>query len=205
MKKYFFLVFAVLIFTPFSFAEDLTITTYYPSPYGVYRELRLWPNNPAPSLCSNTNEGSMYYQSDSVNYQGKLMMCKQTASSTFAWQEIGGVPTGAIMAFSLSACPTGWALADGTSGTPDLRGVFIRGLDNGRGLDPARTLGSYQLDDLKAHTHTYHDMVYNNSIDGVDSVTTYSDEHHDETRNTGSTGGTETRPKNVAFIYCIKQ
>lgn len=36
------------------------------------------------------------------------------------------VPPGAVMAFNLSACPTGWSIANGTGGTPDLRGEFIR-------------------------------------------------------------------------------
>jgi len=30
-------------------------------------------------------------------------------------------PQGAVMAFYLSACPSGWIAADGTNGTPDLR------------------------------------------------------------------------------------
>lgn len=48
------------------------------------------------------------------------------------------------MAFNLSSCPSGWITADGTNGTPDLRGEFIRGLDSGRGVDSGRTLGSSQ-------------------------------------------------------------
>lgn len=61
------------------------------------------------------------------------------------------VPRGAIMAFFGASCPSGWNTADGTGdekktdgtlGTLDLRGEFIRGLDNGRGLDTGRTLGS---------------------------------------------------------------
>lgn len=32
--------FLIFVFTPLSFAEDITITTYYPSPYGSYRDVR---------------------------------------------------------------------------------------------------------------------------------------------------------------------
>lgn len=43
------------------------------------------------------------------------------------------VPTGAIMMWSgaITAIPNGWALCDGTNGTPDLRGRFIVGASNG--------------------------------------------------------------------------
>lgn len=59
------------------------------------------------------------------------------------------LPVGSIMPFNLAACPSGWIIADGTSGTPDLRGEFVRGLDNGRGVDTGRTLGSWQDQDWK--------------------------------------------------------
>ena len=39
------------------------------------------------------------------------------------------VPAGTISAFNLTTCPIGWIPADGTNSTPDLRGVFIRGME----------------------------------------------------------------------------
>ena len=36
-----------------------------------------------------------------------------------------------------------------TFALPDLRGLFIRGWDNGRGIDVGRTFGSYQEDALQ--------------------------------------------------------
>ncbi len=66
----------------------------------------------------------------------------------------GGTPAGAVMAFNLATCPTGWAPANGTGGMPDLRGEFVRGLDNGRGVDLGRTLASSQTESLKSHNHT---------------------------------------------------
>ena len=60
------------------------------------------------------------------------------------------------MAFNLSACPTGWIPADGTNGTIDLRGQFIRGLNTSTsGLDPNRTLASAQTSQNLAHSHNF--------------------------------------------------
>lgn len=51
-----------------------------------------------------------------------------------------GVPRGTIVAYNSSVAPPGWALCDGTNGTPDLRGRFILGAGTGNSLT-ARTLG----------------------------------------------------------------
>ena len=64
------------------------------------------------------------------------------------------VPSGAIMAFNLSSCPTGWKAADGGNSTPDLRGTFVRGIGgSANGRDSARTLADYQLDAFQGHWH----------------------------------------------------
>ena len=49
---------------------------------------------------------------------------------------------------------TTWGAGDGktTFNVPDLRGVVIRGLDMGRGLDPNRQLGTYQADAVQKAT-----------------------------------------------------
>lgn len=41
-----------------------------------------------------------------------------------------------------------------TFNLPDLRGEFIRGWDDGRGIDTGRAIGSFQADELKSHNHT---------------------------------------------------
>ena len=66
-------------------------------------------------------------------------------------------PSGAVMYFNLSSCPAGWVLADGTNGTNDLRGAFLRSLDLGKGRDElggGRTLGSYQEMSFGSHFHS---------------------------------------------------
>ena len=52
------------------------------------------------------------------------------------------VPAGtiAMWAGTLASVPSGWNLCDGTSGTPDLRGQFIKGW--AAGVDPGTTGGS---------------------------------------------------------------
>lgn len=87
-----------------------------------------------------------------------------------------------------------------TFNLPDARGTFDRGWDHGRGYDTGRTFGSYQVDELKSHNHTY---TITSSGDGglTPAIGTTSFVY---TAPTSSTGGTETRPKNVAYLPIIK-
>jgi len=77
----------MLTFTSFAYAqqESVTITTYYPSPYGVYNELRLYPNASPPSTCDINNEGAMYYDSSIHN----LKVCRYNGTA-YAWEILGG-------------------------------------------------------------------------------------------------------------------
>jgi microcystin-dependent protein len=92
-----------------------------------------------------------------------------------------------------------------TSGThiklPDLRGEFIRGWDNSRGIDSSRKNRSYQADELKAHTHTYTRYF---ALRGDFAGTNGDKWASTATDTTSSTGGTETRSRNVTALYCIK-
>jgi microcystin-dependent protein len=147
-----------------------------------------------------------------------------------AWINLGGgTPTGAIYAMGTSTVPTGFLECNGaavsrstyatlfstisttfgagdgssTFNLPDLRGEFIRGWDNSRGVDSGRTLGSTQADELKAHTHTYIDQQADANggyrwWKGGDNDCVAAD------KETESTGGSETRPRNVALMYVIK-
>ena len=89
---------------------------------------------------------------------------------------------------------------------PDLRGVFIRGWNNSSsGYDASRAFGSFQSDAFKTHSHLTTVMIGDNNVDGVDSTTTRSGDHHNEQRQTGTAGdANETRPVNLAFLACIK-
>ncbi|MDD5377326.1 MAG: hypothetical protein PHH16_04405 [Candidatus Gracilibacteria bacterium] len=112
-------------------------------------------------------------------------------------------PTGAVVAFNLSSCPTGWSLADGASGRPDLRGEFIRGLDNGRGVDSGRTIGSSQSQQTLIRMSPDGSIVSGNiQLSGAGN--TYRFENNGPYGGVNSSTTSETRPRNVALLYCIK-
>jgi microcystin-dependent protein len=139
------------------------------------------------------------------------------------------VPPGAVMSFAMSAAPVGWLPCDGsvisrttyaplfsavgttfgagdsstTFRVPDLRGEFIRGWAAGGVVDTGRVFGSSQTDELKSHTHPYTWTTgeapagtYGVGGSGLTRVTNFG--------TTSPTGGTETRPRNIALLYCIK-
>lgn len=162
---------------------------------------------------------------------------------------------GGVMAFATTSPPQGWLECNGqaisrnkyatlftrigtiygsgngatTFNIPDLRGVFLRGWDYGRGLDPGRGFGNYQADQIQdhqhtisSHTHGYKDIYYS-EIEGtvyiqghLGSASSDSDNNGYEIPRTtssafGSVGdptssrhGSETRPRNVSIIFCIK-
>jgi hypothetical protein len=133
---------------------------------------------------------------------------------------------GSIVFFASNVAPSGYLIADGATisrtvygelfaaiGTtfgagdgsttfkiPDLRGEFVRAWDDGRGVDTGRVFGSAQLDDFKSHTHGLN-MGYTDldmGLTGGGKPPQYG------TQQTGATGGTETRPRNIALLGCIK-
>lgn len=78
---------------------------------------------------------------------------------------------------------------------PDLRSRFIRGLGGSFSAD----LGVYQPDQLGSHSHEYLRVS-----GGGAGQTSGGSSSYNATSNTSSTGGNETRPKNIAFLYIVK-
>ncbi|MCY1167133.1 Phage Tail Collar Domain protein [compost metagenome] len=101
-----------------------------------------------------------------------------------------------------TAISTTFGVGDGstTFNVPDLRGEFIRGWDDSRGIDAARAFGSAQGESFKNHTHavSYGSGGASAAMVGVFTYT------GDTVTGNSSTGGSETRPRNIALLACIK-
>jgi phage-related tail fiber protein len=84
---------------------------------------------------------------------------------------------------------------------PDLRGEFVRGWDDSRGVDSGRAFGTSQSDDFKSHNHT--ELIEAN-IGGSSSRPASGGPFGQISSTTGMTGGDETRPRNVSLLFCVK-
>lgn len=165
------------------------------------------------TTCNSGSRGALRYNSTSAS----LELCNGTS-----WQSVGsgsgvGVPTGTIAAFASTTCPTGW------SEYTAARGRFLRGIDNGAGNDPGgtRAPGSVQGDAMQQITGVLK-LDRGAGFDGVGGTSTGAFSAGTETNSLGGSGSgartisanfnsanspnartaNETRPKNVAVIFC---
>lgn len=82
----------------------------------------------------------------------------------------------------------------------DARGEFGRGWDDGRGVDPGRTLWSAQADEVRSHSHGVVQVI--NGSGGLQMVTASGSSTLSSI--TGTYGGAETRGRNLAYLPVIK-
>ncbi|EFH1608941.1 phage tail protein [Escherichia coli] len=154
--------------------------------------------------------------------------------------EGSALPVGVPVPWPSATLPTGWLKCNGAafdkvkyprlataypSGKlPDLRGEFIRGWDDGRGVDAGRALLSIQTGMLEKHRHI---VVANDGYDskeewelatifrraytqgrGLDAADVGGTLIPSPTLHTrgsiGNTGGSETRPRNIAFNFIVR-
>lgn len=150
----------------------------------------------------------------------------------------GDMPSGTRCVFAQASAPTGWTqvtaeqannrllrvvnVAGGSGGSGGTGGYGYGGSDDPTVMNkiPGHThTFSGTAASAGAHTHAYTTMIYDNNIDGVDSTTTHSGDHHNESRQTGSSGahthtvsgttalnsGADTwTPKYLNLIICTK-
>ncbi|EMH2826269.1 tail fiber protein [Escherichia coli] len=164
----------------------------------------------------------------------------QTALENLGLGEGSALPVGVPVPWPSATPPTGWLKCNGaafsaeeypelakaypTNKLPDLRGEFIRGWDDGRGIDAGRALLSLQAGMLEKHRHI---VVANDGYDTKDEwelatifKKTYTQGLGLDATNTGgslipsptlhsrgsigNTGGSETRPRNIAFNFIVR-
>lgn len=131
--------------------------------------------------------------------------------------QVSATPGGAAIATSGTQSGTHTAIhapwGDGDGSTtftmPDLRGEFLRGWDDARGIDGNRVFGSSQLDAMQGHKHTL--AAAGNTNNGAGSGGLFSSGGGTDVGSpiTDGTNGTprtaaETRPRNISAMYCIK-
>ena len=140
-----------------------------------------------------------------------------------------GLQPGEVAYFATSTLPTGYLKANGalvsrttyaalfakisttygvgdgstTFQLPDTRGEFIRGWDDARGVDSGRALGSAQSHAVQDHTHA--------SAAAASGAQILAGGSNGAAISGSTTGGmitgtaaAETRPRNIAFMACIK-
>ncbi|MGT5528104.1 phage tail-collar fiber domain-containing protein [Escherichia coli] len=161
--------------------------------------------------------------------------------------EGSALPVGVIVPWPSATPPEGWLKCNGavfsaveypklakaypTNKLPDLRGEFIRGWDDGRGIDAERTLLSIQNGGVELHTHQgqiFRVSDYRTKeipasevmgrgyiaslTPGADSPLDFDDYSVSSNPNgyfvgnqrTTAYGTNETRPRNIAFNYIVR-
>ena len=138
---------------------------------------------------------------------------------------------GEVAFFARSTPPSGWLKANGaavsrttyaalfaaigttfgagdgrsTFNLPDLRGEFIRGVDDGRNVDSGRGLGTAQGDAIKTHTINVPNSGYEGNVLGSWFYGERGNGNNNQLENKITYNGeNETRPRNIALLACIK-
>lgn len=139
--------------------------------------------------------------------------------------EGSALPVGVPVPWPSATPPAGWLKCNGAAFTsemypklakaypanklPDLRGEFIRGWDDGRGIDSGRTLLSLQGDMFKSHSHHFREIWGANGPDATGGPYVVGADTNGSIINlvtieTSAPGGSETRPRNIAFNYIVR-
>ncbi|EFL2499052.1 phage tail protein [Escherichia coli] len=151
--------------------------------------------------------------------------------------EGSALPVGVPVPWPSATPPTGWLKCNGaafssemypklakaypTNKLPDLRGEFIRGWDDGRGIDNRRNLLSAQSDTIQnivgtfGRTQLFKDALNSGPFSQTDSILSVGLQPTESIEGYGASVWTfdasrsvrtasETRPRNIAFNYIVR-
>ncbi|MEZ4040306.1 phage tail protein [Salmonella enterica] len=168
---------------------------------------------------------------------GRAILGKTSIQSVLDYLGLGegsALPVGVPVPWPLETPPTGWLKCNGaafssemypklakaypTNKLPDLRGEFIRGWDDGRGVDAGRVILSIQGWLTGSHYHNIRSWdAWDNTVlvpndRGGDSLLSTDNAVRQGAINgkftsqyrTELSGGNETRPRNIAFNYIVR-
>ncbi|HAJ3341282.1 TPA: phage tail protein, partial [Escherichia coli] len=181
---------------------------------------------------------------------GRAIIAKGSIKDVLNYLGLGegsALPVGVPVPWPSATPPTGWLKCNGaafsaeeypelakaypTNKLPDLRGEFIRGWDDGRGIDAVRALLSLQNGGVESHTHQgqlFRVSDYRTKeipasevmgrgyiaslTPGADSPLDFDDYSVSSNPNgyfvgnqrTTAYGINETRPRNIAFNYIVR-
>ncbi|WP_316503420.1 phage tail protein [Escherichia coli] len=168
---------------------------------------------------------------------GRAILSKPSIQGVLNYLGLGegsALPVGVPVPWPSATPPTGWLKCNGaafssekypnlakvypTLKLPDLRGEFIRGWDDGRGVDAGRGILSIQGWLTGSHYHNIRSWdAWDNTVlvpndRGGDSLLSTDNAVREGAINgkfssqyrTESSGGNETRPRNIAFNYIVR-
>ncbi|MCL0327104.1 phage tail protein [Escherichia coli] len=168
---------------------------------------------------------------------GRAILGKTSIQSVLDYLGLGegsALPVGVPVPWPSATPPTGWLKCNGaafssekypnlakvypTLKLPDLRGEFIRGWDDGRGVDAGRVILSIQGWLTGSHYHNIRSWdAWDNTVlvpndRGGDSLLSTDNAVQEGAINgkftsqyrTELSGGNETRPRNIAFNYIVR-
>ncbi|WP_387689686.1 phage tail protein [Photorhabdus sp. RM71S] len=182
------------------------------------------------NIGQSSDVGQIYITANGLLYAYFL-----NSNGTVAGGAMGGCPVGVPLPYPHRYTPVGYLTCNGQSfdkslypklaeaypagRVPDLRGEFIRGWDDSRGVDPGRVCGSWQPQQVQWHQHLGGHGGRGQGQFGVTNRAGYPGSYNDDGKQTlpftnngsdyqGFTNngavGAETRPRNVAFNYIVR-
>ncbi len=171
---------------------------------------------------------------------GRAILGKTSIQSVLDYLGLGegsALPVGVPVPWPLETPPTGWLKCNGaafssekypnlakvypTNKLPDLRGEFIRGWDDGRGIDSGRNLLSAQNDAiqnivgsfgrtqlfrdvLSSGPFSQHGQVLSTGLKETEIIEGYGAYNWTFDASRSVRTASETRPRNIAFNYIVR-